>query len=409
MPIHRSSQKTPQDEKALHVAKWNTKPIGIFNALDCKTQIMTWYKTLVGKILSNATAEIVVPGKIEEIRHETRDPILPKHTASSGAASLMIAVPDGRHSIALPVSISNQKERILAGITNAIEKTRLKISDIQVTIEEHIWIQEIYSILTQELFEEIRKVEGAESKIIIGEKWIKMSGWMDFRAEDYWLSFTCATLESFWNIQWVEKINITQTREHFWVAHGIPFQDESKLVVTLQAHYGKDCTPEYRENITKGFREILERSVFPKILEWERLKSQQYTDEITGLPNQVAFRGRYNNLKQTRTPFQVTKMSMILSADFAIYWERGEEMSLLLMSDLIKRIDFQENPMLTDTAYHVGKGVILLVSTSENEGEVPFISTEIRKFNLSLKVCNNLQIAMEQLSQEKTFQYASNK
>jgi hypothetical protein len=65
--------------------------------------------------------------------------------------------------------------------------------------------------------------------------------------------------------------------------------------------------------------------------------------------------------------------------------------------------------MLTDTAYHVGKGVILLVSTSENEGEVPFISTEIRKFNLSLKVCNNLQIAMEQLSQEKTFQYASNK
>jgi hypothetical protein len=170
MPIHRSSQKTPQDEKALLVAKWNTKPIGIFNALDCKTQIMTWYKTLVGKILSNAPAKIVVPGKIEEIRHETRDPILPKHTASSGAASLMIAVPDGRHSIALPVSISNQKERILAGITNAIEKTRLKISDIQVTIEEHIWIQEIYSILTQELFEEIRKVEGAESKIIIGEK-----------------------------------------------------------------------------------------------------------------------------------------------------------------------------------------------------------------------------------------------
>ena len=59
---------------------------------------------------------------------------------------------------------------MLAGITNAIEKTRLKISDIQVTIEEHLWIQEIYSILTKELFEEIRKVEGVESKIIIGKK-----------------------------------------------------------------------------------------------------------------------------------------------------------------------------------------------------------------------------------------------
>ena len=70
MSIHRSSQKTPQDERVLLIAKLNAKPVGIFNALDYKTQIITWYKTLVGKILGNTPEKIVVPGKIEVIKHE---------------------------------------------------------------------------------------------------------------------------------------------------------------------------------------------------------------------------------------------------------------------------------------------------------------------------------------------------